>query len=64
MHHDSDLRNALEPEQLSAAVMRPYPRRKLSGGVLALLVGLRIFILLAIPVVIYAFIHALLTAHS
>ena len=51
---------ALEPEQFSAAKRAPLPRRKLSGGVLALLVILRVYVLLAIPLVAYAFVHALM----
>ena len=61
MQHDPALINALEPDQLAAATMRPYPRRKLSRGVLALLIVLRVFIVIAVPIVIYAFVHALLT---
>jgi hypothetical protein len=63
MAYDPALINALEPGQLVAATTRPLPRRKLSKGVLALLVLLRVFILIAVPVVIYAFVHALLTPH-
>jgi hypothetical protein len=51
---------ALEPGQFSAATRTPLPRRELNGGVLALLVVLRIYVLLAIPLVAYAFVHALL----
>jgi hypothetical protein len=39
--------------------MDELPRRKLSRGVMLLLVGLRIYVLLAVPVVGYAFVHAL-----
>jgi hypothetical protein len=60
MQHDPALINALEPDQLAAATMRPYPRRNLSRGILALLILLRVFIMIAIPIVIYAFVHALL----
>jgi hypothetical protein len=59
---DPELVRALEPDQLVAVTMRPYPRRKLTPGVVALLVALRIFILVAVPIVIYAFVHALLAA--
>jgi hypothetical protein len=58
--HDPDLVSALEPAQL-AATKRPYPRRVLSRGVLALLLALRVYVLIAIPIVAYAFIHALST---
>lgn len=61
MATDPALISALEPDQLVAAMSRPLPRRKLTKGVLALLVGLRVFIIIAIPIVIYAFVHALLT---
>lgn len=61
MSHDPALINALEPGQLVAATMRPYPRRKLGRGVLALLIALRVYVAIAIPIVAYAFVHALLT---
>jgi hypothetical protein len=35
------------------------PRRKLGRGTLALLILLRVYVLLAVPVVVYAFILAL-----
>jgi hypothetical protein len=53
--------SALEPGQLAAAKLRPYPRRTLGRGILALLVLLRVYVAIAIPIVAYAFIHALLT---
>lgn len=61
MAYDPALVSALEPDQLVAATKRPYPRRKLSAGVLALLVALRVFVVIAIPIILYAFVHALLT---
>ncbi|MGO9774262.1 MAG: hypothetical protein ACLPSW_32855 [Roseiarcus sp.] len=64
MAYDPALVSALEPDQLVAATMRPLPRRKLSRGVLALLIVLRVFILIAIPIVVYAFVHALLAPQS
>jgi len=51
--------SALEPGQLSADTRKPLPRRKLSRGVVALLVLLRIYVLIAVPLVVYAFVHAL-----
>ncbi|HLW90432.1 MAG TPA: hypothetical protein VKS78_03910 [Roseiarcus sp.] len=63
MQYDPALINALEPDQLVAATMRPLPRRKLSQGVLAMLIVLRVFIVIAVPIVIYAFVRALLTPH-
>jgi hypothetical protein len=60
MRYDSTLIGALEPDQLAAAKMRPYPRRNLGRGVLTLLILLRVYVVIAIPVVAYAFVHALL----
>ena len=60
MQYDPSLISALEPDQLAAATMRPFPRRKLGRGVLALLILLRVYIVIAIPIVVYAFVHALL----
>jgi hypothetical protein len=61
MADDQMLIDALEPGQLVAATKRPYPRRALGRGVLALLVALRVYVVIAIPIVAYAFVHALLT---
>jgi len=58
---DSDLVNVLEPGQRVSATSQPLPRRELKGGVLALLVALRVFIFISVPIVIYTFVHALLT---
>jgi hypothetical protein len=60
MPYDSALVGALELDQLAAAKMRPYPRRNLGRGVLTLLILLRVYVVIAIPVVAYAFVHALL----
>ncbi|MGA2044419.1 MAG: hypothetical protein ABSG83_13735 [Roseiarcus sp.] len=60
MAYDPELIGALEPEQLAAAKLRPFPRRKLGRGVLALLVLLRVYVVIAIPIVVYAFVRALL----
>jgi hypothetical protein len=60
MPYDSTLVGALEPDQLAAAKMRPYPRRTLGRGVVTLLILLRVYVMIAIPVVAYAFVHALL----
>jgi hypothetical protein len=37
----------------------PLPRARLSRTTMALLIALRLYVLLAIPLVAYAFIHAL-----
>lgn len=52
--------DALEPSQLTQYAERPLPRQRLRGRTVALLVVLRIYVLIAIPVVVYAFIRALL----
>ena len=59
MTHDPNLVSALEPSQLVGAMKQTYPRRKLGRGVVVLLVALRIYVIVAIPIVAYAFIHAL-----
>lgn len=51
--------SVLEPGQLSAARLTPLPRRKLGAGAVALLIGLRVYVLIAVPLVIYAFVKAL-----
>jgi hypothetical protein len=60
MQYDPTLISALEPDQLTAATMRPFPRRDLGRGVLTLLIVLRVYIVIAIPIVVYSFVHALL----
>ncbi len=49
----------LEAAQISHAKHTPLPRRRLGTATKALLIFLRIYVLLALPVVAYAFIHAL-----
>jgi hypothetical protein len=60
MTYDPTLIRALEPDQLAASTMRPFPRRKLGKGALGLLILLRVYVAIAIPVIAYAFVHALL----
>lgn len=62
MTDDAKLITALEPSQLTAATKHPLPRRKLGRGILALLILLRTYVLIAIPIVCYAFVHAILTS--
>jgi len=64
MPYDPALIRALEPDQLTAATQRPLPRRTLGRGTLALLILLRIYVIIAIPIVGYAFVHALLVAQQ
>ena len=63
MQHDPTLTRSLEPGQFTAAVARPLPRRVLGRGTLALLILLRIYVVIAVPVVGYAFVHALAASH-
>ena len=58
---EQDLLDALEPDQWVSATSQPLPRRQFTRGVLTLLIALRVYVLIAIPIVIYAFVHALLT---
>ncbi|MGH7038712.1 MAG: hypothetical protein ACREE4_07150 [Stellaceae bacterium] len=60
MNCDPKLLDALEPSQLTAVSQRPLPRRSLGRGALGLLIALRLYVLIAIPIVGYAFVHALL----
>jgi hypothetical protein len=60
MGHRPHLVDVLEPNQLVAGKSMPYPRRNLQRGTLALLIALRAYVMIAIPIVIYAFVHALM----
>jgi hypothetical protein len=51
--------SSLEPGQLAAATRTPLPRKRLGRGVTVLLAIMRIYVLVAIPIVAYAFVHAL-----
>lgn len=59
MDCDPELIDVLEPGQLTAAAEHPLPRRILGRGTLALLLLLRVYVVVAIPIVGYAFVHAL-----
>lgn len=61
MSQDAELVGALEPAQLTAATERALPRRKLGRGMTALLIALRLYIFVAIAIVGYAFIRALMS---
>jgi hypothetical protein len=61
MDFDPQLISALEPSQLTVTTEAPLPRRALGRGTLILLIALRVYIAIAIPIVIYAFVHAILT---
>jgi hypothetical protein len=38
---------------------KPYPRRKLGAGTIIVLWTLRVYVLVAVPLVVYAFLRAL-----
>jgi hypothetical protein len=56
---DPELMSCLEHAQLSHFKQQNLPRRRIGKGVLTLLILLRLYVFLAIPLVAYAFIHAL-----
>jgi hypothetical protein len=60
MSYDSNLIDALEPSQLTAATEIPLPRRRLGRATTILLIALRVYIFIAVPIVGYAFVHALM----
>lgn len=62
MSYDPSLADALEPSQLTAATEIPLPRRRLGRMTTILLIALRVYIFITIPIVGYAFVQALLTA--
>ncbi len=59
MKHDPSLIGVLEPGQLTAETQKPLPRRSLGRGAVALLILLRVYVVVAIPIVGYAFVQAL-----
>jgi len=61
MSYDPNLVDALEPSQLTAATSVPLPRRPLGRVTTIMLIALRVYIFVAVPIVGYAFVHALMT---
>ena len=59
-HHESQLIESLEPDQLVAAVAKPLPRLKLSRPVRIALWAVRIFVLIISALVVYTFIVKLM----
>ena len=59
MPDDTILAGVLEHGQLTRTLDQKLPRRKLGRGTLALLILLRAYVVLAIPIVAYAFFRAL-----
>jgi hypothetical protein len=62
MAYDPNLADALEPSQLTAATEIPLPRRRLGRTTTILLIALRVYVFIAVPIVGYAFVRALLTS--
>ena len=58
---NQELIRALDAKQLTAITRRPLPRRRLGRGELGLLLLLRVYVIVAIPIVGYAFVQALRT---
>lgn len=63
MRCDPKLLESLEPTQFTAQAERPLRRRKLGRLTRWMLISLRVYVLIAIPIVAYAFVHALGAAH-
>ena len=61
MSYDPNLADALEPSQLIAATNVPLPRRRLGRAATVLLIALRVYIFVTVPIVGYAFVRALMT---
>lgn len=55
---EADL-STLEREQWSDALAVPLPKKNVGRGTVVLLVALRIYIFIAVPVVIFAFVRSL-----
>ena len=59
-HHESQLIDSLEPDQLVAAVAEPLPRLRLSRPISFTLWAVRLFVLLITLLVVYTFVVQLL----
>jgi nitrate reductase NapE component len=60
MSENRELLEALDPDQRQSALRTPVPRRQLGARILFLLWTLRIYVVLAVGVVVYAFVKSLL----
>ena len=58
-HYESQLIEALEPDQLVAAVAKPLPRLRLTPPVRIALWAVRIFVLIISMLVVYTFVATL-----
>jgi hypothetical protein len=61
MKEESADLSVLEPDQFVEATKKPLALRKLSRGETVLMGALRVYVLIGVPLAIYAFFHALLT---
>lgn len=61
MKASASVLDALEPGQRTREAEQPLPRRPLGPGITWLLIGLRLYVLLAVPIVVYAFVRAVLS---
>ena len=53
--------SALEPDQLVEAKKKRFGQRKLGRAETVMMTALRVYVLIGVPLVIYAFFRALLT---
>ena len=60
-HNESELIDALEPDQLVAAVAKPLPRLRLSRPVRIALWAVRIFVVIITVLVVYTFVEKLIS---
>jgi hypothetical protein len=60
-HHESELIESLEPDQLVMAVAKPLPRLRLSRPASIALWAVRIFVLIITVLVIYTFVVKLMS---
>jgi hypothetical protein len=60
MNHEVADLSTLEPGQLCHDTRKPLPRMKLGRVSKGLLIAMRIYVLIAVPIVVYAFVKALL----
>jgi hypothetical protein len=59
MEHEPEALSALEPELRTARREKPFPRRALGTPTVLLLWLLRLYVTVAIPLVVVAFVRAL-----
>jgi hypothetical protein len=64
MNRDGPILPALdESDAWSHRLSEPLPRRKLGPGILTVLWILRVYVMIAVPLVIYAFFNAIQQRH-